>query len=83
MGGCAAALFIVLLFSYPAQPILHGFQPLVGLLLFCGVAKLRELLRPGWFWAVVLLQIASNVALLWLRAADVGVHLPQVWDVQH
>ncbi|MFN2475455.1 MAG: hypothetical protein ABR526_03825 [Chthoniobacterales bacterium] len=68
------ALFIVMLFSYYARPIFHGYQPIVAALVFLGVIKLRETLPSGWFCAAVLLQLALNLATVLLRAYVTGVH---------
>jgi hypothetical protein len=69
------ALFIVLLFSYMALPILHGYQAIVGALLFYGVVTLRRWLTPKWFWAVMLLQLMCNLALIAMRGFTAGVHV--------
>lgn len=76
---CAVAgplLGIVVLFSFPALPLLHGFQVAVGGLIFFGVIALARRGSPVFFWTVCSLQLASNLCLLGLRAHVTGLHFP-------
>ena len=61
---------------FRATPIMHGLQAVVGLLVVCGIVQLRSSLPRGWFRAFVVLQLATNLVALWLRARVTGVHLP-------
>ena len=68
------ASVILLLFSCPAFPVLHGWQPIIGALLFLGVMRLRRNLRTRSFLIVMILQVALNVGMLWAHGSFAGVH---------
>ena len=51
------ALGILLVFSLPIQPVLFGWQPMVGALLFFGVLRLRRNFSPAMFRALVVAQM--------------------------
>lgn len=71
------ALALVAVFSVPALPILHGYQVLVGSLLFAGVWFLsRKLSRALYFWMLVGLQLGLNFFVVFARALIVGAHFP-------
>jgi len=70
------ALLIALIFSYPSLLVLHGYQVIVGLLIFCGLTKLRRRLSPAGYWSLAILQLICNLALLGMRGFVSGVHLP-------
>jgi hypothetical protein len=65
---------ILLLYSCPAVPILHGWQSIIGALLFLAVFRLKRTTTPRLFSTVVLLQLAMNAGLLWMRGYYTGVH---------
>lgn len=65
---------LLLLFSYPAVPIVHGFQPVIGALLFLAVLRLRRTVSSRAFTTLVVLQLVANLGLLAMRAAYVGLH---------
>ena len=76
---CAIALplfAITAIFSLPAIPLLHGYQSVVGALIFFGVIRLARNFSPAAFWSIVILQLAANVTLLEMRAYLAGLHLP-------
>jgi len=69
------AVAIVLVFGVPAQPVLYGWQPIIGALLFLGVLRLRrDFSRPA-FYALILAQLICNLTVLALRGYLVGAHL--------
>jgi hypothetical protein len=68
------ALVILLVFSLPARPVLYGWQPMVGALLFFGVLRLRRNVSPWTYRALVLAQLICNLAVLALRGFIVGAH---------
>jgi hypothetical protein len=68
------ALLILAIYSCPAVPVLHGYQPLLGLLLFFGV---------WWLWqngtrtvciGLVGLQLLINLCLVLARGLITGAH---------
>jgi hypothetical protein len=67
---------IIALFSLPATVLMHGFQVVVGALIFCGVIRLARNFSPPAFWSIVILQFGANIALLGMRAYVTGLHLP-------
>ena len=67
------AAVILLLYSCLAVPVLHGWQQIVGALLFFAVFRLRRTLSQRAFWALIVLQLATNAALLVTRARFTGV----------
>ncbi len=66
---------ILLVFSCPALPVLHGYQPLLGVLLFFGVWWLVEHTRRSVAMALLLLQLAINLWVCYGRGSLSGVHL--------
>jgi hypothetical protein len=79
LGWCAIALplfAITALFSLPAIPLLHGYQSVVGALIFLGVIRLARNFSPAAFWSILILQLAANITLLEMRAYLTGLHLP-------
>jgi hypothetical protein len=68
------ALAILLVFSLPARPVLYGWQPMVGALLFLGVLRLRRDCSPLTYRALVVAQLVCNFAVLALRGFLVGAH---------
>ena len=74
-GLVAPAAIILLLYSCPAFPVLHGWQPLIGALVFLGVFRIERNLTRRWFAAVILLQIALNLGLVGMHGWHAGVHL--------
>lgn len=67
-------LGILLVFSLPIQPVLFGWQPMVGALLFFGVLRLRRNFSPAMFRALVVAQLICNLAVIGLRGFLVGAH---------
>jgi hypothetical protein len=68
------AAIILVVFSLPARPVLYGWQPMVGILLFLGVLRLRRNFSPSTYRALVVAQLICNVAVLVLRGFVVGAH---------
>ena len=68
-------LAIVLVFSVPAQPVLYGWQPIVGALLFLGVLRLRRDFSPFASRSLLLAQLICNLTVLALRGYLVGARL--------
>jgi hypothetical protein len=76
---CAIVLplfVIVAIFSYPALPLLHGFQAAAGGLIFFAVIALARQKSAAIFWSVCLLQLAANICLLAMRAQLTGLRFP-------
>jgi hypothetical protein len=68
--GPAAAILAV--YSCPGLPVLHGYQPLIGVLLFFGVSWLTDHTSPRVCSALLILQLVLNVGFLLLRSVMVG-----------
>jgi hypothetical protein len=68
------ATIILLVFSLPARPVLYGWHPMVGALLFFGVLRLRSSFSPRTYRALVAGQLICNLAVLGLRGFIVGTH---------
>jgi hypothetical protein len=68
------AAAILLVFSLPARPVLYGWQPMVGALLFFGVLRLRRNCSPWTYRALVVAQLICNLLVLILRGLIVGAH---------
>lgn len=69
------ALAILLVFSLPSRPVLYGWQPMIGVLLFLGVHRLRRNFSPAGYRALVVAQLICNLAVLALRGFLVGAHV--------
>jgi hypothetical protein len=70
-----SAIAILLVFSAPSVPILHGYQPIVGTLIFLGLLSLSDAVSPLAFRVLLVLQLLCNVGLIAMQAWVVGVHL--------
>ena len=68
------AVAILLIFGLPARPVLYGWQPMVGVLLFLGVLRLRRHFSPVTYRALIVMQLICNLAVLALRGFLVGAH---------
>jgi len=68
------AAVILGLYSCPAIPALHGWQPIIGALMFLGVVRLHRTLPRSTFTLLVTLQFLCNLWILVLRGALVGAH---------
>jgi hypothetical protein len=68
------AALILAIFSGPALAILHGYQALLGVLLFFGVWWLARHCNERIFATLVGLQLVLNVCLLWVHARKIGAH---------
>jgi hypothetical protein len=68
------AAAILLVFSLPARPVLYGWQPMVGALLFLGALRLRRNFSAVTYRAVIVAQIICNLAVLVARGFLVGAH---------
>ena len=68
------ASLILATFSCAALPVLHGYQPLVGVLLFFGVWWLSQHCSPKIFAGLIGLQLLMNLALVWARGLSTGAH---------
>ena len=68
------ALLILAVYSCPALPVLHGYQPLLGILVFFGVWWLsRHCPRRAWV-GLVGLQLLFNLSLILARGLITGAH---------
>jgi hypothetical protein len=74
-GMAVPAAVILSLYSGPALPVLHGWQPIMGVLIFLGVLRLRRTLAPSVFAVLVALQLLCNLAIVVSRGIAIGVHL--------
>ena len=73
-GFLGPALSILAVYSCPALPVLHGYQPLLAVLLFFGVWWLkRHCPRPAYL-ALVGFQLLLNLGLLVARGFFAGTH---------
>ena len=68
------AAVILLIFSYPALPVFHGWQVLVGALIFLGAMRMRRVFSKRTFIVLFALQLACNLAFVCMRASLVGAH---------
>jgi hypothetical protein len=69
------ATTILALYSYPeAVVVVHGWQPIVGMLTFLGVLRLRRNFSPFAFAALVTLQLLCNLWIVVSRGVLVGAH---------
>jgi hypothetical protein len=68
-------LLILAVYSCPALPVLHGYQPVLGVLLFVGVWWLFQHIRRTIFIGLVSLQLLVNLGLVFARGWITGVHL--------
>jgi hypothetical protein len=68
------AALILAIFSGPALAILHGYQALLGVLLFFGVWWLVRHCNGKMFASLIGLQLLLNVCLVWVHARKIGAH---------
>lgn len=66
------ALLILAVYSCPALPVLHGYQPLLGVLLFFGVWWLSQHCTRAVFLGLVGLQLLLNLSLVLARGLITG-----------
>jgi hypothetical protein len=66
------ALSILAIYSCPALPVLHGYQPLLGVLLFLGVWWLFQHCTRRVFAGLVVLQLLFNLGLVMARGLITG-----------
>jgi hypothetical protein len=71
-GLLAPSLSILAIYSCPALPVLHGYQPLLGLLLFLGVWWLFQHCTRTVFVSLVALQLVFNLGLVLARGLISG-----------
>ena len=69
------ALAVILLFGVQFQPVQLGWQPMMGVLVFLGLAYLRRNFSPLTYRVLVALQLICNLTILVLRGYLVGAHL--------
>ncbi len=69
-------LLLIGVFSNPALPVLHGFQPLVVPLVFFALSYLHRIASRSAFIALAGIQIACNCALVWAQMFLVGARFP-------
>lgn len=74
-GFLGPALLILAIFSLPALPVLHGYQPLLGVLLFFSVWWLSQHCTRKLFVGLVSLQLLLNLAFIFTRGLITGVRL--------
>ena len=68
------ALSILAVYSAPALPVLHGYQPVVAVLLFVGVWWLSQHCRRRVYLGLVAAQVLLNVGIVVARGVIAGVH---------
>ena len=68
------ALSILVIYSLPALPVLHGFQAPLALLLFFGVWWLSEHCTRPVYLRLVAVQLLLNLGMLVARGLTIGVH---------
>jgi hypothetical protein len=68
------AAVILGLYSCIALPVLHGWQPIIGTLMFLGVLRLRRNLSSLAFAVLVTLQLLCNLWIVVSRGVLVGAH---------
>lgn len=68
------AAVIVGLYSGIALPVLHGWQPIIGALMFLGLLRLHRTLASATFAALVILQLLCNLWIVVSRGVLVGAH---------
>jgi hypothetical protein len=68
------AAAILLVFSIPARPVLFGWQPMLGVLLFLGVLRLRRNFSPRTYRCLIVAQLICNLAVLTARGFLTGAH---------
>lgn len=69
------ALSILVVYSCPTLPVLHGYQALLGVLLFFGVWWLFQHCTRRVFLGLVVLQLLFNLGLVLARGLITGVRL--------
>jgi hypothetical protein len=73
-GFLAPAFSIVAVYSAPSLPVLHGFQPVLALLLFFSVWWLAQHCRRRVFLALIGLQLLFNLGVILARGFITGAH---------
>ncbi|HMG06023.1 MAG TPA: hypothetical protein VK581_11205 [Chthoniobacterales bacterium] len=68
------AAAILALYSGPALPMLHGWQPIIGALIFLGLLRLRRTLAPSTFAVLITLQLLCNLWIVAARGILIGAH---------
>ncbi len=68
------AMLILAIFSGPALAILHGYQALLGVLLFFGVWWLYRYCNGTVFFSLFWVQLLLNICLVWVHARKIGAH---------
>jgi hypothetical protein len=74
IGLVVPAAVILGLYSCTALPVLHGWQPIIGALMFLGVLRLRRNLSPRAFAALITFQVLCNLWLVVSRGFLAGAH---------
>lgn len=69
------AVLILVVFSGPALPALHGYQASLGVLLFLGVWWLRQHCTQLVYASLIGLQIALNLSFVLARGISTGARL--------
>ena len=69
------AALILVVFSLPALPALHGYQPSLGVLLFLGALWLRQHCTQLAYVSLIAFQIALNLSFVLARGISTGVRL--------
>jgi hypothetical protein len=73
--GCLGpALSILAVYSAPALPVMHGYQPLLAVLLFFGVWWLSRHCPRKVYLALVSLQLLLNLGVILARGLITGAH---------
>lgn len=69
------ALLILAIYSCPALVVLHGYQPLLGMLLFFAVWWLAQHYPPRAFTGLVALQLLLNLGMVFAWGVITGARL--------
>jgi hypothetical protein len=73
-GFLGPALSILGVYSCPALPVLHGYQAILGVLVFSGVWWLERHLTRPLFLSLIGFQLVWNLAIIVARGATTGAH---------
>jgi hypothetical protein len=73
-GFLGPATSILAVYSCPALPVLHGYQPLLAVLVFLGVWWLSRRCSPRVYLCLVGLQLLLNFGMLLSRGILTGAH---------
>jgi hypothetical protein len=73
-GMIGPALSILAVYSVPSLLVLHGYQPILALLLFLGVWGLSRHCPPRVYASLIAMQLLLNLIVVVSRGLIAGVH---------